>query len=232
MDTAKDARVLVLEDALRRLNEVIGNRKLKMHLEYSKLGELLKAAGSLLYEVKYAYTDSKSLADLEATEKLTSAVAEFGEIIYSGIKSQSYSPASSGEKMAIAEVEYSLGTIRGFANRLRSFGDDPGYAVDLIAIEISSVNPVQGSDNLNQCRCTDGSRIRTIVTNIKGLRVGTKLACAILPPAEMMGVLSEAMFLGANALPDDVVLGPLTNPSDAILAQARAQVLQITKRMM
>ena len=30
MDTAKDARILVMEDALRRLNDIIGNRKLKL----------------------------------------------------------------------------------------------------------------------------------------------------------------------------------------------------------
>ncbi|MHA2192501.1 MAG: hypothetical protein ACXAAR_03645, partial [Candidatus Thorarchaeota archaeon] len=67
MDTAKDARVLVLEDALRRLNEIIGNRKLRMHIEYSKLANTLKTAGTLLYEVKYSYVDAKALAELEAT---------------------------------------------------------------------------------------------------------------------------------------------------------------------
>ena len=54
MDTAKDGRVLVLEDALRRLTEVVTNRKLKMHIDYGKLAETLKTAGALLYEVKYS----------------------------------------------------------------------------------------------------------------------------------------------------------------------------------
>lgn len=231
MDTAKDARVLVLEDALRRLNEVIGNRKLKMHLEYSKLDDLLKASGSLLYEVKYSYTDGKSLADLEATKKLIGAISQFGDMIHSGIKAQSYSPTSTSEKMAVSEIEYSLGICQGFSDRLRHFDDDPGYAVDIIAVEVSSTSPVQGSNNLTKCRCTDGLRIWSIVTNIKGIKAGTKLSCAILPPVEMMDVLSEAMFLSADSLPDDTQLGPIRNPTDSVLAQARAQVLQITKRM-
>jgi hypothetical protein len=49
---------------------------------------------------------------------------------------------------------------------------------------------------------------------------------------EMMNAVSEAMFLGGEALPETIGLGPLVNPPDSALDQARAQVLQITKRMM
>ncbi|MHA2004401.1 MAG: hypothetical protein ACW960_09870, partial [Candidatus Thorarchaeota archaeon] len=94
MDTAKDARVLVLEDALRRLNEIIGNRKLRMHIEYSKLANTLKTAGTLLYEVKYSYVDAKALAELEATGNLVSAIAEFADLFRTAVKSQAYKPQS------------------------------------------------------------------------------------------------------------------------------------------
>ena len=57
------------------------------------------------------------------------------------------------------------------------------------------------------------------------------MACAVLPPIEMMGIVSEAMFLGGEQLPDDVELGVFKNPPASALDQARAQVLQITKRM-
>jgi len=231
LDTAKDARVLVVEDALRRLNDVIGNRKLKTHLDYSKLNELLKTAGALLYEVKYSYVESASLADLDPTVNLVAAIKELFGLVNESIKSKSYSPTSKGEKLALAEAAYSSRIVTGFQRRLKEFDEDPGYAIDILAVEISALAPVQGSNNLTECRCTDGSRIWTIVTNIKGLKPQTKLSCAILPPSDMMGVVSEAMFLGSTPLPESTNLGQLSTPPDSALDQARAQVMQITKRM-
>ena len=70
------------------------------------------------------------------------------------------------------------------------------------------------------------------MTNITGIKSGIKLACAVLPPVEMMDIVSEAMFLGGDPLSDDVELGLLENPAASLLDQARAQVLHIMKRMM
>jgi predicted RNA-binding protein with EMAP domain len=90
---------------------------------------------------------------------------------------------------------------------------------------------LEASKNLAECRCSDGSRVWHIITNIKGLKPGTKLACAVLPPAEMMGAVSEAMFLGEEALPESTKLGPMLVLSSAALDQARAHVMNILKRM-
>ncbi|MHA2425678.1 MAG: hypothetical protein ACXAEF_12885 [Candidatus Thorarchaeota archaeon] len=230
MDTAKDGRVLVLEDALRRLNEVVTNRKLKMHIDYGNLSGLLKTAGALLYEVKYSYTDAASLSDLPATVQLVESISEVGEI-YSKALESGHKPSTLKEQIAHNEVEYSMRIVEGFQSRLRNFDEDPGRAVDIIAVEISSAKPVEGATKLTECRCTDGSRIWKIVTNISDVKAGIKLACAILPPVEMMGIVSEAMFLGGSPLPESIDLGPLIDPPESSLDQARAQVMQITKRM-
>jgi len=134
--------------------------------------------------------------------------------------------------MNLAEAFYSFRVVDGLIRKLREFDDEPALAVDILAVELSQVHTVPNSKNLTECRCTDGSRIWKIVTNIQGLKVGTKLACAVLPPVEMMGVVSEAMFLGGSHLPEDTELGCLKSPTTSVLDQARAQVLQITKRMM
>ena len=231
LDTAKDARILILEDALAHLNRVISNRKLRFHIDYTKLGEALKRAGALLYEVKYSYIDAESVAELEATQNLVNSIDEFGEIFQSAIDSQGYTPSSSSESETVAEVNYALRTIRGFQRKLVKYDDEPAYAVDLLAVEVTKTQPVVGATNLVECRSTDGSRIWNIVTNIEGVRPGVKLTCAVLPPAVMMGTVSEAMFLGGDPLPEDTPLGELTYvPRDA-LDQARAQVMQIMKRM-
>ncbi|MHA1963024.1 MAG: hypothetical protein ACW97G_00440 [Candidatus Thorarchaeota archaeon] len=231
MDTAKDARLLVLEDALRRLNEMVGNRKLKLHVDFSKLGATLQQAGSLIYEIKYSYVAAPKVAELEATQKIVDCVADFRNILEEAIKTSGYKPATVNETLSLTDAFYAFRIAEGLIQKLQVSDDEPGRAVDILTIEVSQVNAVPDSKNLTECRCTDGSRIWKIVTNIQEVKTGTKLACAVLPPVEMMGIVSEAMFLGGEPLPEEAELGVLKNPAAAVLDQARAQVLQITKRM-
>ncbi|MFW9806389.1 MAG: hypothetical protein ACFFFK_06630, partial [Candidatus Thorarchaeota archaeon] len=231
LDTAKDARILVLEDALRRLNEMVGNRKLKLHVDYSKLVSTLQQTGSLIYEVKYSYVPAPKVAELDATKKIVDSIMQFRKTLEDAVKTSGYKPASLNETLSLTEAFYSFRIVDGLIQRLENFDDDPGRAVDILAVEVSQIHAVPNSKNLTECRCTDGARIWRIITNIQGIIIGTKLACAVLPPIEMMGIVSEAMFLGGEPLPDDVELGLLHSPPANALDQARAQVLQITKRM-
>jgi predicted RNA-binding protein with EMAP domain len=231
LDTAKDARILILEDALRRLHEMVGNRKLKLHVDYSKLGTILQQAGSLIYEVKYSYVPAPKVAELDATKKIVEYVAEFRSILEEAVKTSGYKPTSLNESLCLTDVFYAFRIAETLILKLQDFDDEPANAVDILAVEISQTHTVPDSKNLTECRCTDGSRIWRIVTNIQGVKSGSKLACAVLPPVEMMGIVSEAMFLEGDSLPEDTPLGPLESPTPSILDQARAQVLQITKRM-
>jgi predicted RNA-binding protein with EMAP domain len=232
LDTAKDARVILLEDAIRRLNETVGGRKLKLHVDYSKLVEILQQVGSLIYEVKYSYIPSEQLAELEATHNIVNGLASFRTILETAINSSGYKPSTVKESLNLSDVFYSFRIAENFVTKLTEFDDDPGNAVDILAAEISQIQPVPDSKNLSECRCTDGSRIWKIVTNIQELKTGMKLACAILPPVEMMNIVSEAMFLGGEPLPDETQLGIMKTPPASALDQARAQVLQVMKRMM
>jgi predicted RNA-binding protein with EMAP domain len=232
LDTAKDARLLVLEDALRRLNELVGNRKLKLHVDYAKLASVLQQAGSLIYEIRYSYVPAPKVAELESTQKIVETIAEFRKILEDAIKSSGYKPSTLNESLSLTEAFYAFRIIERLLYKLKEFDDEPAYAVDILAVELSQVQAVPDSKNLTECRCTDGTRIWKIITNIQGLKTGTKLACAVLPPIEMMGIVSEAMFLGGDPLPEGTDLGFLERPPSSILDQARAQVLQITKRMM
>ncbi|MHA2024738.1 MAG: hypothetical protein ACW98U_02460 [Candidatus Thorarchaeota archaeon] len=232
MDTAKDARIIVLEDAIRRLNEAVGGRKLKLHVDYSQLVASLQQAGSLIYEVKYSYIPADQVAELESTQNIIKTLTSFRTVLESAINSSGYKPSTMKESVSFADVFYAFRIVENFVEKLRDSNDDPGYAVDIVAVEISQTQAVPDSKNLTECRCTDGSRIWKIVTNIQNLKSGVKLACAILPPVEMMNIVSEAMFLGGDPLPEDTPLGVMKNPPDSALDQARAQVLQIMKRMM
>ena len=232
MDTAKDARILVLEDALHRLHEIVGNRKLKIHVEYSKLSELIQQAGSLLYEVKYSYLPPDQVAALESTKKLVDNITAFKQIVENAIKTSGYRPSTPKESLIHADLHYSFRVVEDVQRKLCAYDDEPARAVDILVVEVSQTQPIPDSKNLTECRCTDGHRIWKIVTNIPDVKSGVKLPCAVLPPVEMMDVVSEAMFLGGTPLPDDLDLGLFENPPAPILDQARAQVLHILKRMM
>ncbi len=231
MDTAKDARVLLFEDAIKRINGIVVNRKLKVHIEYGKLTEMLKNVAGLIYEIKYSYVDPKALAELESTKKAVSGIKEFGDTVHAAVAHTGFKPKTVNEQATYAELEYALRTVSGFPRRLMQSSDDPANAVDTIAVEISQVKPVEGSSKLSLCRCTDGTRIWNIVTNIPGLEPGRRLVCAVIPPVEMMDLVSEAMFLGTEAVPASAPLGPLASLPTSALDQARAHVLELTKRM-
>lgn len=231
MDTAKDARVLILEDALKRLDEVVSNRKLRFHIDYGLLGKAVQKANGLFYEIKFSYVDPKSLAEMGPTNQLVAAINDAGEVFHSALRSTGYSPNTPKDALTIAEVEYSLRIVEGFKKRLVEFNDDPAFAIDLLAVEISQIEPVPGSKKLTLCRCSDGKRRWQIITNLQTVKSGMRLPCAVLPPAEMMGVVSEAMFLGLEELNASHHLGPLTNPSQKALDNARGQVMQIIKRL-
>lgn len=231
MDTAKDARVLVLEDALKRLDNVISNRKLKFHIDYRIMGNALQKANGLLYEVKFSYIDFKSLAEMDATRQLVAAIQEVGVTFRNALKSTGYLPSSSKDALALAEVEYSLRIAEGFQRRLLEFNEDPAFAVDLLVVEVGQTERVEGSKNLTFCRCSDGKRRWHILTNIQGIQPKMRLPCAILPPTELMGIVSEAMFLSSEPLDESYNVGPLTRPSPKMLDNARGQVMQIIKRL-
>ena len=204
---------------------------MRFHIEYSKLVDILQQAGSLFYEVKYSYLPPEQVADLEATNKIVSSFAGFRQLLDDSIKTTGYKAASTKDTLTLSEAYYSFKIIEDFQRKRRTYDDEPGRAVDILAVEISQAQPVPDSKNLTECRCTDGSRIWKIITNLPDIKTGIKLACAVLPPADMMNIVSEAMFLGGEPLPESSELGPMENPPATALDQARAQVLQIMKKM-
>ncbi|MHA2034333.1 MAG: hypothetical protein DRO93_05455 [Candidatus Thorarchaeota archaeon] len=230
LDTAKDPRILVVEDAIGRFGNIVRNRRLKVHLDYGTFANALKSLESTFYEVKYSYAEPGQLAELPATRKMVEEISRMGTTIESAVSSANYRPKTVGERLALSEFRYGVRTVEGLPRRL-ALPDDPAFAVDIIAVEVTQVSKVEGSDKLTLCRCTDAARIWTIVTNIQRIKPGTRLPAAVLPPTEMMGVVSEAMFLGGDPLPEDTTLGLLSAPPEAALNQARGQVMALIKRL-
>ena len=71
--------------------------------------------------------------------------------------------------------------------------EDPLYAVDIECVRVVTVKRVEGSRSLWVTKA-QGRLGYTIVTNIQGVRQGEVRAAAILPPRELHGYISEAMY--------------------------------------
>lgn len=230
LDTAKDARILILEDALRRLESIFSKRLLRFQVDYNQLLNLLGAAKEAYYAIKYSYMEPHELRTSESLETLTNAIRKFESIYTTAKDERGFKPAKTSEKRLLAETEYVFRVVFGFRNRL-SRPPNPAFAIDILCVEITQVSDVEQSDNLLACRCTDGSRIWRVHTNIDSVESGMRMAVGVLPPAELMGGVSEAMFLHRAPLHKDTTLGFLDKPPQEALDQAAAQVVNITKKV-
>jgi len=134
-----------MEDALRRLNDIVGNRKFKFHVEYSKLADVLQKVGSLVYEVKYSYVSADQVADLDSTKKIVEGIGVFRNMLEHSIKSTGFKPGTPKEVYTQAELSYCFRIITGFQYRLKNYSDDPAHSIDILAVEISQTQPVSDS---------------------------------------------------------------------------------------
>jgi predicted RNA-binding protein with EMAP domain len=95
-----------------------------------------------------------------------------------------------------AGLAWCLRVLSGLGPRLGNPGTTLASGVDLVALEVRSV--VARGSALWLTRATDSTRDYTVVTNLSGVRSGDVLGAAFLPPREVGGEVSEAMYLGAD----------------------------------
>jgi predicted RNA-binding protein with EMAP domain len=105
--------------------------------------------------------------------------------------------AEEAPPMLKANVAWCMRTLSGLRSRLEGPAESMAAGADLVVVEVRIVSKL-GKRELWRTRVTDGKSDYTVVTNIPGVRVGDAMAVAFLPPREVGGEISEAMFLGAE----------------------------------
>ncbi len=191
MDTARDYRILVAEDAISRLERRIKNWGLPWPINRRRvLDEVAEIRKSLL-KLKYSYLPIDMILGSEELKVIVdNARSIAGEVLP---KSTAEKPKTVSGRLALAEIRYALSILVGLPLRLK-LGEEnkPEYAVDVLGVEVTRVEDL--TENLKVTRASAGTVAFTIVTNIKNMRVGEVRAAAILPPVEFHGVISEAMY--------------------------------------
>ncbi|MCE4600266.1 MAG: tRNA-binding protein [Desulfurococcales archaeon] len=191
MDTARDYRILVAEDAVNRLERRLRQWGLPWPFNRGKALESLERARKTLLKLKYSYLPVDMVLESQELKTIVESAREIADTV---MPKTSYKLEGS-KALAFAEIRYALLILIGLPSRI-SLGEanHPEYAVDVVGVEVTRVEPLPRSDKLKLTRASAGTAVFTIVTNLDDIRVSDVRAAAILPPVEFSGVVSEAMY--------------------------------------
>lgn len=187
-DTSKDPRLLVAELALTRLSKVLPLRHgVQAKLSKQETTALLKRVESNLKSSRYLYLAPEELAGHELILAVVQAATALKESLVDVWDKKGLSP------LVRAELRWGLDLLEGLPARLCRPGTSLAAGVDLVAVRVKQITR---KDKLWVTRVEAGKRDLQVVTNMAGIEPGQVLGAALLPPVELAGVVSEAMFLG------------------------------------
>ncbi len=227
MDTKNDYRILVAEEAIQRLEKRVKTWGLPYPTNKNKVLELVHDIRSNLLRMKYSFLPGELLVESNEIKVLEEKTRELaGLLLPRGISL----PKQTRIQFMVAELKYCLWTLLGLRNRfLRGEDNKPEYAVDIIGVEIVSVQKHPEARSLWILKAGTEKYGFTIITNIVGIKKGEIRGVVILPPAEFMGVVSEAM-IATDPLPLEYKGKPV--PYDKIhLSEIRNKVEEIIRSL-
>ncbi len=201
MDTSKDYRILMAEDALRRLDRRVRCWNLSYPIHKGRALSIIKELNACLQAVKHSYLPLQYLLKYEPLLRLGELARKLSAEVLPprGVRVEGRS------KLLLAELKYSLLQLINLKGRL-ALGEEnlPDRAVDIVAVEVVSVMKHPSADRLLVTKAGTERFGLTIVTNILGLKKGEVRAAALLPPQEFFGVVSEAMYC-SDPLPKELL---------------------------
>ncbi|MBN2157445.1 MAG: hypothetical protein JW776_15470 [Candidatus Lokiarchaeota archaeon] len=228
MDTGNDYRILVIEDAIKRLSEIFRLKKFKFQFKhYREAHDLLEQSTHVLQSVKYCYLEPDAIVNLPEFQEFLQKTQKIEYMIMEEMKAASYKPDNPKDLLVIKEVEYVLSIFRDFTRRIQLI-PEAGNAVDTFSVEVTRVDKHPGFDKLYICRTTDTKKIWNIVTNIADIKKDAKYPVVHLPPTMFEDVVSEAMFVSDQPILDEP--GTLLTLTGPILNNVNSQVYVLLKK--
>jgi len=191
-DTSKDPRILVAHHACGRLKQALQQKLgIRRSMPKERMTALTAAADSAVMTLRYTYQEPADLVKMDAMRDLQEAVQELAVAL------DPFLTAEEAPPLLRANVAWCLRTLSGLPGRLEGPADSMAAGADLVVVKVSIVSKL-GKHNLWRTRVSDGNTEYTVVTNIPGVRPGDTMAVAFLPPREVGGEVSEAMYLGSE----------------------------------
>lgn len=189
-DTTKDPRILVANLACALLKKSVKQKPVvQLKISRDRLTGPAAACESAVMTLMYMYQEPGSLASSEQLINLAEAAKTIAEAYEKLISSKD------DRSLLRANIRWCLRILNGLGDRFGNSGATLAAGVDLVVVQVKNVAK-QG--NFLKTIVTDGIDNYIVVTNLVGVETNSKLAVAFLPPREIGGTVSEAMFLGSG----------------------------------
>ena len=193
-DTSRDPRLLVAKLACDELQRAMQQKTAaRPALQKGRVAEITAAIESAVMTLTYMYQEPAALAASEPARELQSFAQELATAM-TPVAAAKDTPPLLG-----ARIRWCLRTLVGLGPRLGNSGVTLASGIDLLAVEVRNINKI---GSLWLTRVSDSEAGYRVVTNMPGIRPGHVLAAAFLPPMEVGGEASEAMFLSDQIRPE------------------------------
>ncbi|UXD21358.1 tRNA-binding protein [Ignicoccus pacificus DSM 13166] len=182
MPSHEDPRYLLSWWGMEKVERVVRNPG--KPIDKGKAQRLLQEMWSELKKLRWSGLPSDMAADMALP--LAEKAKEMREVL--GLKGEI-------KDLVKAQASWALWYVQTLPQRLKRKEEvDPGEAVDVFSGEIKSVEKHPNADKLKVTRVAIGNLALTVVTNIEDVKEGQVRAVALLPPADLRGVVSWGMF--------------------------------------
>ncbi|MBD3228200.1 MAG: hypothetical protein GF329_08420 [Candidatus Lokiarchaeota archaeon] len=224
-DISKDPRVLIVEYALKRLEELSKSKSFKLPASKEKTFEAINRMNSVIKEIKYSYLSPTELSNKKLMKDFTLMANQFWDAISKNLNFDR-------NDFTHMELKFIFNILKGLGSRLM-LGNESSLdkAIDIIAVKVVSVSKMKDKENLFLCRVGDGTEIINVITNLGGIKKGAVLPAAILPPAQFGPEISTVMFLSGKDLADmhENVGERVKNITNEMLKEANYHILNLIK---
>ncbi len=212
MPSHEDPRYLLAWWGMEKVERVVRNPG--KPIDKAKAQKLLQEMWAELKRLRWSGLPSDMASEMAVP--LSQKASEMREVL--GLKGEI-------KDLIKAQASWALWYLQTLPQRIRRAEEvSPGEAVDVFSGEVVSVSDHPNADKLKVTRVSLGNLALTVVTNIQDVKEGQVRAVALLPPADLRGVVSWGMFCSD---PLDVPPGKPFPPYDK--GAVGAQVDMITK---
>ncbi len=229
MDTGNDYRILVVEDAIKRLLEIFRMKRFKFQFKHYHDGSQLleHSMHTHLQTVKYCYLEPDAIISMPEFVEFHENTNTIENMVLDALKGASYKPDNPKDLFVIKEVEYVLSIFRDFPRRIL-LPPDPGNALDTFSVQVTRIEKHPELDKLFVCRTTDQKQIWNIITNIQDVKKDANYPAVHLPPAMFGQIVSEAMFVSDQTIMEEP--GTILKLSGSLLNSVNSQVFVLLKK--
>jgi predicted RNA-binding protein with EMAP domain len=229
MDTGNDYRILIVEDAIKRIMEILRMKRFKFQFKhYREAIQLLEhSSHTPLQTVKYCYLEPDAIVEMSEFKEFHENTTKIEQMILEELKAASYKPDNPKDLLMMKEVEYVLSILRDLPRRIQ-LPPHAGNALDTFSVQVTRVDKHPELDKLFVCRTTDQKQIWNIVTNIQNIKKDGYYPAVHLPPTMFGQVVSEAMFISDTTIMDEP--GTILKLTGSLLDSVNSQVFVLLKK--